>query len=371
MAWLRPRSDPSGSWNAPAPDLPPPPASSWSDLYSREFLSMSFDAMALLDLTTGVVPWQNPVFQELAHNVGEGDPDHGLRILQSLFLNSCSRQLTRSEACVPIGTQTVQLRSAIQTHGPSSHGVALWVIHVSEPMSTDAPQPSLASVSKRMAQAPPPAAYGLPQSDPSLHMPRHGLVSRSFQPVLAQRKSQTDIPEPWIRGNMCFAPNAVGDICFAPQQGVGQGNTPSGVPSSKCSSDVTDPNLPDAVSPQPAGNYPKASDYPDPDTRVITASRGTRTIGVLWRKYGQKTLRSPDETAGSIDTPIIRHYHRCSQRSCQARLRVDTRGDTDASLQIRATGVHNHDIILSRSTKHSKRNKIFDQAREDAMSLLS
>eukprot|EP00658_Telonema_sp_P-2_P082740 TRINITY_DN87_c0_g1_i4.p1 TRINITY_DN87_c0_g1~~TRINITY_DN87_c0_g1_i4.p1 ORF type:complete len:778 (+),score=144.83 TRINITY_DN87_c0_g1_i4:132-2465(+) len=100
--------------------------------------------------------------------------------------------------------------------------------------------------------------------------------------------------------------------------------------------------------------YPKASDYPDPHSKIVNepakcCGRGRRPTLMLWQKYGQKCLfksaPGPDSTIGSGS--ILRLYYKCYATGCRAKLKIDIDQTTGERTSVSPCGVHNHHVTLA------------------------
>eukprot|EP00658_Telonema_sp_P-2_P010168 TRINITY_DN1382_c0_g2_i3.p1 TRINITY_DN1382_c0_g2~~TRINITY_DN1382_c0_g2_i3.p1 ORF type:complete len:238 (+),score=67.68 TRINITY_DN1382_c0_g2_i3:130-843(+) len=93
--------------------------------FAYELLSLSFAAMAQLELATGELLWCNSRFAELSLTVGAGDPLAGLQVLCTAFLNcpAASRQASTKD----IGA--TRLHSCSRVVGTQQDQVVLWVIN--------------------------------------------------------------------------------------------------------------------------------------------------------------------------------------------------------------------------------------------------
>eukprot|EP00656_Telonema_subtile_P016468 TRINITY_DN186_c0_g1_i2.p1 TRINITY_DN186_c0_g1~~TRINITY_DN186_c0_g1_i2.p1 ORF type:complete len:567 (-),score=96.23 TRINITY_DN186_c0_g1_i2:98-1798(-) len=103
------------------PEVPREVASALSD----RLLSMSFDALAQVELSTGTVMWANPAFRELVLAVGAGNEMAGLSVLIQLFLQALPVDLRCHQATVG----NVTLCSATQIARIGGLERVLWAIH--------------------------------------------------------------------------------------------------------------------------------------------------------------------------------------------------------------------------------------------------
>eukprot|EP00656_Telonema_subtile_P042740 TRINITY_DN485_c0_g1_i2.p1 TRINITY_DN485_c0_g1~~TRINITY_DN485_c0_g1_i2.p1 ORF type:complete len:548 (+),score=100.81 TRINITY_DN485_c0_g1_i2:171-1814(+) len=97
--------------------------------YSVEMVRMSFDAMAQVELQSGIVLWSNHAFEEMCHVLGSGDVHHGLRALQHFFLRQVPPDLHHEQMAVPVNGATVDVWSATWIVGQPRAEVVLWVLH--------------------------------------------------------------------------------------------------------------------------------------------------------------------------------------------------------------------------------------------------
>eukprot|EP00656_Telonema_subtile_P047342 TRINITY_DN542_c0_g2_i4.p1 TRINITY_DN542_c0_g2~~TRINITY_DN542_c0_g2_i4.p1 ORF type:complete len:725 (+),score=160.46 TRINITY_DN542_c0_g2_i4:163-2337(+) len=279
---------------------------------------MSFDAMAQVELSTGVVLWANASFEELTSLVGEGHQGLGLQCLHGHFLQSVPRELQCRHGSFNACSSSFNLWSATQICGQPGHERVLWVIH--RPLPCDLPGAAY--------QGPPPI------NTPAEHAPPRG------------GREQRETPY---------------EVTWGSKERHDQERcTEMGYPAA---SDHPDPQT----------KVLSGSEH-------TNAGRGRRPTLSLWHKYGKKTVQSCDEercvlcvlcvlllllllcmlrgvlcvlcmlrgvlcvlcvlrSGGSQEMQVFeRVYFKCFKRECKARLRVDCLAKTGERVGLIASG---------------------------------
>jgi len=255
----------------PSRSVPAVPLHYPSSPYIEELASLSFDAMAQVDMG-GKVMWANKTFMDLVSMVGRGHPQTGLRSLRDRFLCDPQRSVKLIYGVVELkDLESLPLHSATQMVGPQGHEIVLWVIHQSSLQSSHTAPPL--KISSPLQVFP---------SVPGISVPSNCLLQTTL-------------------------------------------------------------------------DYPSASAYPDPVTKVygdpemIEGASGTLGLSnpevlLMWKKYGRKCLQMGDEGRTASRT-----YYKCYRGDCKARLRIDLFLDApDKDPGIASTsGKHNHAVTLA------------------------
>eukprot|EP00658_Telonema_sp_P-2_P001353 TRINITY_DN10508_c0_g1_i1.p1 TRINITY_DN10508_c0_g1~~TRINITY_DN10508_c0_g1_i1.p1 ORF type:complete len:316 (-),score=57.23 TRINITY_DN10508_c0_g1_i1:379-1326(-) len=97
--------------------------------HARELLGMCRDAIAQVQLRTGILIWHNQSFQELAAIVGQGNPLVGQQLLIGRFLQQLPVQLHYTQAMLSAGGQQINMISATRRVGVEPNETVLWVLH--------------------------------------------------------------------------------------------------------------------------------------------------------------------------------------------------------------------------------------------------
>eukprot|EP00656_Telonema_subtile_P024005 TRINITY_DN2572_c0_g1_i3.p1 TRINITY_DN2572_c0_g1~~TRINITY_DN2572_c0_g1_i3.p1 ORF type:complete len:566 (+),score=90.10 TRINITY_DN2572_c0_g1_i3:315-2012(+) len=112
--------------------------------HSADLVAMSFDAMAQVELATGVVLWANPAFAHLSRVVSGHRPAAvGVYALQGAFLQQLPAGLRLLKDSFGIGENSIDVRSASQVVGGPSQEMVLWVLNWSEQGTTRFPVENL------------------------------------------------------------------------------------------------------------------------------------------------------------------------------------------------------------------------------------
>eukprot|EP00656_Telonema_subtile_P047346 TRINITY_DN542_c0_g4_i1.p1 TRINITY_DN542_c0_g4~~TRINITY_DN542_c0_g4_i1.p1 ORF type:complete len:627 (+),score=107.01 TRINITY_DN542_c0_g4_i1:184-2064(+) len=127
----RPRDEAPAAKPEESPTLP----------HAEQLVRMSFDAMAQVDVSTGMILWANTAFGELTRIVGGGNPVLGAQCLHGRFLGQVSLQSRLLHDTFGTGGNAVEVWSASQLAGDAPQTVALWVLH-----SSDASIPAASSM---------------------------------------------------------------------------------------------------------------------------------------------------------------------------------------------------------------------------------
>eukprot|EP00658_Telonema_sp_P-2_P024828 TRINITY_DN1998_c0_g6_i3.p1 TRINITY_DN1998_c0_g6~~TRINITY_DN1998_c0_g6_i3.p1 ORF type:complete len:647 (-),score=102.14 TRINITY_DN1998_c0_g6_i3:343-2283(-) len=280
------------SFYTPTPSLQEPPQPGmqqymWNSELLLKMVSMSFDAMAQVDMRTGSLIWGNRTFQQLTLVVGAGDPEAGFQSLQALFLQRVPRTLHCSFATMRTQSSTLELWSATEISGscPGANDVVLWSIH--QPISPPQQQPPTR-----------------PSPAQSPHSPRFGHLRG---------------PKPLSR---LYEPQEQRETPGAPEEM--NGNFPP-------ASDHANPNL------------MILSDHGHQ-----TSGKGKRHVLNLWRKYGEKTVQRPGSWVDPAQSTCDRLYYKCYRKDCKARLKVDLLPQSGDRVTVSAYGVHCHHVRLVR-----------------------
>eukprot|EP00657_Telonema_sp_P-1_P005770 TRINITY_DN23412_c0_g1_i1.p1 TRINITY_DN23412_c0_g1~~TRINITY_DN23412_c0_g1_i1.p1 ORF type:complete len:129 (+),score=24.93 TRINITY_DN23412_c0_g1_i1:340-726(+) len=98
----------------------------------------------------------------------------------------------------------------------------------------------------------------------------------------------------------------------------------------------------------------------------MVSGRGRRQLQMLWRKYGEKTLKPDPKGSPSEIRIVTRQYFKCHQPHCKARLKVDVIAETQQQVNAKATGGHCHDITVQ--VMHADGKKSEDRQASGAVS---
>eukprot|EP00656_Telonema_subtile_P012602 TRINITY_DN16355_c0_g2_i1.p1 TRINITY_DN16355_c0_g2~~TRINITY_DN16355_c0_g2_i1.p1 ORF type:complete len:641 (+),score=153.72 TRINITY_DN16355_c0_g2_i1:139-2061(+) len=136
--------------------------------FAEELVRLSFDAMAQVQVNTGVVLWANQAFGELTHMVGGGNSGFGLQLLLNQFMQRPSRQSQCSPGTIAVQGVPMTLWSATQMVGNPGHEIVLWATHQTSALSARE-RSAEPSPSHNSQQSSPGAAEGNTESEDSAH----------------------------------------------------------------------------------------------------------------------------------------------------------------------------------------------------------
>eukprot|EP00658_Telonema_sp_P-2_P077997 TRINITY_DN7206_c0_g1_i1.p1 TRINITY_DN7206_c0_g1~~TRINITY_DN7206_c0_g1_i1.p1 ORF type:complete len:291 (-),score=41.45 TRINITY_DN7206_c0_g1_i1:411-1283(-) len=269
------------------------------DVFMLELLDMSSDAMAQVDPQSGILTWRNRRFDQLARRVGNGDGWTGRKVLFGQFLQGIPCDETHATCTIfACDRPSIELHSVTRVLRP---GVLVWTLRWADEAS-------------------------------------------EFLNPTGNESVLQDSPKE-VSGNLAL--EAV----------EGESDDPPAVAATSSSAETV---LPDTIAaPRPivvAEPWPTASDYPDPQARVVVRKCGRDRPVLLWRRYGRKSIwcpapgeRGEGPYEGKHEYLVDRIYFRCRERGCRARLKVDVDQRTALQLNVSPIGTHDHHVQITQA----------------------
>lgn len=249
--------------------------------FLESMVQMAADAMAIVNVETGMATCANAAFFNLVIKLGAGDYALGDIALRSKFLQNIPQH--PQTLCDTVGPNALRVQSHTKHAGPPGSQVILWTIRQYETLPYNGiaqSQPLQVQPSQPNPPLPPPVPPNIQQTHP-VQRPT-SMMSTSANVTSEQTR-------------------AIG----------------------ASAQDTANVNL------KVLTNY-------HPQTQEPSYQK-------LWRQYGEKPVlkASPKFPRSSLK----RRYYRCFKKDCPARLKVDVYVATGEQVSIQTSGLHSHNVV--------------------------